>query len=96
MAFDQMLINAIRNAIRNVIRNTIRINWVNFQKNATLHALKTLISWKKQRYMLQKSYILLKFNAVRNENVRSQKKPSLYALKKLAFAEIQRYTIWKR
>ncbi len=84
MAFEhfQMLINAKR------------INWVNFRKNATLYTLKTLISWKKQRYTLSKSYILLKFNAVRKENIRSKKKLSLYALKKLAFAEIQRYMFW--
>jgi hypothetical protein len=43
-------------------------------------------------YALEKLY-LLKFNAIRYENVRSQKKPSFYALKKLAFAEIQRYTV---
>jgi hypothetical protein len=87
MAFEhcQMLINALRNAIR--------INSVNFRKNATLYALKTLISWKKQRYTLWKSYIFLKFNAIRYENVRSQKKPAFYALIKLAFAEIQRYTV---
>ncbi len=83
-----MLINGLRNAIR--------INWVNFRKNATLYALKTLILWKKQRYTLLKSYILLKFNAITYKNVRSQKNPSFYALKKLAFAEIQHYTVWKR
>jgi hypothetical protein len=49
--FDfKMLINAIRNAVN----NAIRINWVNFQKNATLYALKTLIWWKRESNSLEK------------------------------------------
>ena len=50
--FDfKMLINAIRNAIN----NAKRINWVSFQKNAALYALKTLIWWKKATfYALEK------------------------------------------
>ncbi len=50
--FDfKMLIKAIRNALN----NAVRINWVNFQKNAILYALKTLISGKKAKlYALEK------------------------------------------
>ncbi len=50
--FDfKILINAIRNAIN----NAKRINWVSFQKNAALYALKTLIWWKKATfYALEK------------------------------------------
>ncbi len=70
--FDfKMLINAINNAIRS--------NWVSFQKNAALYALKTLICWKKatfyaldklkyaiiQRYTVQKRYISEKTFALR-------------------------------
>jgi hypothetical protein len=76
--FDfKMLINAIRNAIN----NAIHINWVSFQKNAALYALKTLICWKKamfyaldklkyakiQRYTAQKRYSSEKTIALRRK-----------------------------